>query len=340
MRVSWVCMTRTRKGQVASLAIFWVQMIILTLALVFGATYTISLFLNLTPVSILLYPIVIQLVSVFRIMIYLGIGLVIVLGYYRRLTRRRKPVDQSLKDRLRLLVSQTQQLMKMEKPSRPFILPRSSNAANAGRGRIIVGEQLVQQMDNQELAGIIGHEFAHGIRHHVLIKVLLFPSVIGLVIGLYLVTQSVPNGIVLYWTAFAGIIFAEMLLSWKLEYSADHLSAERLGKDPMIRALTYLREIHYDGPSFTHPPLSRRINRLSADRNLQETIAEVAILPTTPPRPDGENAPDNRVSIDKVKPVEFRSPVYEAPKFRICPICGVQVPFGKMKCNACGTTLR
>src|SRR5947199_10814597 len=107
---------------------------------------------------------------------------------------------------------------------------------------------------------------------------MLFALLTIMAISLYLITESFPGGSVLVWTIFAGIVFAEIPLSWKLEYSADHRSAELLGKNSMIRALAYLRDVHYDGPSFTHPPLSNRINRLANDRTLKETLGKVLIL--------------------------------------------------------------
>src|SRR4029077_3681538 len=229
---------------------FWSQIALFSLMLVSGSIYAIAAFLDLTQASVFIYPLALQLARSLQILFYASIGLVIVLGYYRRLTRRKKLIDQNLKDRLRILVSQTEQRMMIRKPVRPFILPRSANAANVGRGRIFVGEKLVQSMDDQELTGIIGHELAHGTQHHVLIKAMLFPLLLVMVISLYLITKSFPGGTVLYWTIFAGIVFAEIPLSWKLEYSADHRSAELLGRNSMIRALAYLRDIHYDGPSF------------------------------------------------------------------------------------------
>lgn len=333
-------MIRTRKRQAAFQALFWVQVVLLILMLVFGGIYAIGLFLNLSSVSGVIYPIALQLALALRIMLYAVIGFVIVLGYYRRLSRRKKTIDQGLKDRLRLVVSQTEQRMMIKKPVRPLILPRGANAANIGRNRIIVGEKLVQHMDDQELAGIIGHELAHGIQHHVLIKAVLFPLVIVLGLALYVITWSSPGGTLLVWTIFAGIIFAEVPLSWKMEYSADHRSAELLGKVAMTRALAYLKEIHYDGPSFTHPRFSSRINRLAGNRNLQEVVADVPISPVTPFVSIGGRAPESRVSVEKSKPVGFPSYVYEAAKPRVCPICGVQVPAGKLKCGACGTTLK
>jgi len=320
--------------------LFWIQIVLLTSMLVSGTIYAIGQILNLTSVSVLVYPFALQLTLGLRIMIYALIGFVIVLGYYRRLTRRKKTIDQSLKDRLRLLVSETEQRMKIKKPVRPLIIPRWANAANVGRNRIIVGEKLVQSMDDQELTGIIGHELAHGIQHHVLIKALLFPSIVVLGFALNVITGSVPGGTILVWTIFAGIIFAEIPLSWKMEYSADHRSAELLGKNAMIRALAHLREVHYDGPSFTHPPFSSRINRLATDRNLQEITTEVSISPVTPSVSVTGNALGSRVSVEKRKPVEFPPYVYEAAKPRVCPICGVQVTAGKLKCGSCGTALK
>lgn len=320
-------------------ALFWGQIILLSLMLGFGTTYALGQYLSSAWVSVLAYPIALELALVLRILLYVSIGIAIILGFYRRLARRKRLIDQSLKDRLRQAVSKTQQRMMIKKPVRPLILPGSANAANIGRNRIIVGEKLVQNMDDRELTGIIGHELAHGIRHHVLVKAMIFPSVLILGIGLFVITGSAPDSIVLVWTIFAGLILAEMPLSWKMEYSADHGSAEFLGKALMIGALMYLSKMHYDGPTFTHPPLSSRINRLVADRNLQETIAEVPIPYLSPTPPSRESVLESQVAIEKARPVEFPAYVYETANPRFCPICGVQIQAGKQKCCACGTTL-
>jgi Zn-dependent protease with chaperone function len=333
-------MSKSPERQVVWQIWFWSQIALFSSMLVSGAIYAIAPFLDLTQVSLLVYPFALQLARGLQILFYGFIGLVIVFGYYRRLTRRKKLIDQNLKDRLRILVSQIEQRMMIRKPVRPFILPRSSNAANAGRSRIIVGEKLVQSMDDQELTGIIGHELAHGIQHHVLIKAILFPLLLVMGISLYIVTKSFPGGTVLVWTIFAGIVLAEMPLSWKLEYSADHRSAEVFGKNSMIRALAYLRATHYDGPSFTHPPLSNRINRLTNDRKLKETVGEGPVSPVLPSASVGGDRPKNEVSIHKSDPVEFPKYVYAAAAPRLCNICGSPVPAGKSKCGACGTTLK
>lgn len=328
-----------RSSLTISLVLFWAQILVLSLMVVFGATYAIGLFLDIPSAVAFVYPVALQLVLVFRIMVYLGIGFVIVLGYYRRLTRRKKQVDQGLKDRVLILVSQTQQRMKIKKPARILIVATSTSAANAGRNRILVGERLIQQMDDQELVGIIGHELAHGIQHHVLVKALLFPAVLFIGLILYLVAGSTSSGTILVWSAFAGIIFAEIPLSWKMEYSADHRSAELLGKTPMVRALAHLRETHYEGPSFTHPSLASRIKRLEGDHSLPETVIVQALPPQAPPYIGGASAA-TQLTTEKAKPVEFPKYVYEAAKPRICPICGVQVQAGKTHCWACGTNLR
>jgi len=335
-----ISMNKSPKRQVVWRIWFWSQIALFSLMLVSGSIYAIASFLDLTQASLLVYPFALQLARSLQILSYTSIGLVIVLGYYRKLTRRKKQIDQSLKERLRLLVSHTEQRMMIRKPVRPFILPRSANAANVGRSRIIIGEKLVQSMDDQELTGIIGHELAHGIQHHVLIKAMLFPLLMIMAITLYLITRSFPGGSVLVWTIFAGIVFAEIPLSWKLEYSADHRSAELLGKNSMIRALAYLRDVHYDGPSFTHPPLSNRINRLANNRKLKETLGEVPVSHVMPSTSIGGNDPMSAVSIQKSALVEFPGYVYAAAAPRFCNICGAQVPAGKWKCGACGTTLK
>src|SRR5437660_7134694 len=185
-------MNKSPKRQVVWQIWFWSQIALFTLMLVSGSIYAIASFLDLTQASLLVYPFALQLARSLQILFYTSIGLVIVFGYYRRLTRRKKLIDQSLKDRLRLLVSQTEQRMMIRKPVRPFILPRSANAANVGRSRIIVWEKLVQSMDDQELTGIIGHELENGLPHHVIIKAMLCPSLKCLATRRYLFTKASP----------------------------------------------------------------------------------------------------------------------------------------------------
>ena len=233
---------------------------LLLLMAIVGSVYAILLFLGYTDLSSFVFPYASYLNRIVGYAIDLIILFTIATSLSTKRTRRR--LDQLWKPRLLWIVSQTQTRMNVSKTVKPSVWPRAANAGYAGFNRILVGEKLLQNMDDQELAGVIGHELAHGIRHHMIPMVMATVTAFALAFFAPYYIGSSPEIDVLLRTLFAVALFASIPLWWRIEYCADRTAAERLGPETLIRMLTKLRSMTFDGISFTHPPLSRRIARM------------------------------------------------------------------------------
>ena len=102
-----------------------------------------------------------------------------------------------------------------------------------------------------------------------LIRVIVFLA------ALYVASLS-ETGTIIGVTVLAASPLVRMPLQWSLEYSADAEAARRLGSEPIVVSLEKLRETNYDGASFTHPSLTKRIKKIRIYR---------AVAPTSPPPP-------------------------------------------------------
>lgn len=298
-----------------------------------GSLYVTSLLLKIVDLSSAFYPVATTLANTVRLLFFALIGLRIAYGIYQRVTRPKLPLDVSLRARVAHLVSQTQIRMGIKKPVKLFILRGSTNAANPGRNRVLIGEKLALRMEDQELMGIIGHELAHGVKHHVLIKSLMIPALVVFAILISLLASPAGNLTIFLWTFFSLATLAEVPVSWRLEYSADRTSAECLGSEAMIRALKSMRSFHFDGISFTHPPLSKRINRL------EDTLGAHNI-PWTPPPPLpslSANQPSQTAVIPREPEVRFPQYVYgkTRPAISSCKYCGARILPGMQNCPTC-----
>lgn len=273
--------------------VVWAQVVLLLLMVLAGSVYALALALNSSELSLTVYPFGSLMANILRYAFYVFLGGGIAYNVYRHGRRSKTPIDPGLFDRLRQIVSQTQAWMMIAKPVKLLIQRKSSNAFNPGRNRIIVGEKLAREMNDQELTGLVGHELAHGIMHHVWLKTILVPVGFAFAIVISIFTQSWAGGRILFWTFFALVSFAQIPLFWKLEYGADGKAAELLGGETMISALAKLRTIHFDGITFTHPPLSSRIRRISEHQGGYglPKIASTTIVSAQPMQSSGRARP-------------------------------------------------
>lgn len=235
----------------AKLVTLGLMSVILLMAII-GSAYAIFLFLGYPDLSGFLFPYASSLVR------FVGYAVDVLIVYTIATTastkRTRLRLEQLWKPRLVQLVEQTQARMNVSKPVKASIMPRVANAGYAGRNRILVGEKLLSNMDDQELVGVIGHELAHGIKHHIIPRISGTIAVFSAVILEQIYIGSNAQNYVLLTTLFAVITFATIPVWWRIEYSADRTAADLLGPTTLIRTLSKLRTLTFDGISFTHPP--------------------------------------------------------------------------------------
>jgi Zn-dependent protease with chaperone function len=228
-----------------------------------GSVYIIALLLQSNAVSSLFFVLASLLISIFRLQAYFVIPLIIAYGFYRG-RRSKSPGDPLLKDRVAKLVAETSVRMRIKKPVTALIIPKWSNAGVLGRGKLFVGENLARNMDDEELTGVIGHELAHMIKHHMLVKLAMIAALSILILLSSYLTLPWANDRIVFYTIFVWMVFAESPIFWRIEYSADAKAVEILGEQPMVRALMKLRTMLSDSISYTHPRLSARIRRITS----------------------------------------------------------------------------
>jgi predicted Zn-dependent protease len=140
----------------------------------------------------------------------------------------------------------------------------SINAASAGGGKFYVTTGLLQQANDQHLAGVLAHEVAHDDLKHVAKAQALGA---GLNVGIILLDQIFPGSRAI--TPIAGTLIARGY-SRSEEYAADRHGVELLRrtgqrKDVMINTLAWLMERSGPGGGgffATHPGTEDRIERL------------------------------------------------------------------------------
>ena len=153
--------------------------------------------------------------------------------------------------------------------SKPFGLRKDfDNAyANPLTTQIVVGDKLLQRLDDGTLTALVGHEITHIKRHHH-IKMLLWMMVLPALLTLPLMRVGTPrivHDVVLYAMFFITFLF----VSWHNEYDADSGGARIAGTKNMI---SLLRKIipkgQWQRESETHPSVRSRILKLKKSRHM------------------------------------------------------------------------
>ncbi|MFH2110651.1 MAG: M48 family metalloprotease [Candidatus Bathyarchaeota archaeon] len=132
------------------------------------------------------------------------------------------------------------------------------NAYTIGNS-IIIGYPLMEVLDKEEQLGILVHELGHIKRRH-LIKlqlILCIPYVFGTVC--YLTLPELMRGI----TAVCMSLVMLIPIRWRFEKEADLITKKIVGIDVIVSAFNKMLSLSkLDDPSFSHPPISKRINAL------------------------------------------------------------------------------
>jgi len=243
-------------------AIIWAEMVMIALALVSGSIF----FLALQAGDPLLASMARPEAEFFASFLFLAFVVVFVASFslriYRRLTRPKIPLDVKIRERVQRLGTEVSSKMGMKRPAR-FLIIRGFFGAGAVRGnRVLIGETLVQDSTDPELEGVIGHELAHILRRHLLIRLGITGLTFAVLVATFVLTEPARLWQIAFPFMIGLIVMAELPIYWQLEYDADAKAAELLGGEPILQALGRLKMRTFDGISFTHPPLSRRIRRV------------------------------------------------------------------------------
>ncbi len=243
------------------------QMITVVSIVVLGALYALGLWINNSLLLSDLDPII----SIVATVAFYGLFVIPIVWIYGKFIFVKifsRNVDIELKERLQRLAFETLHRMNIDPKKTRFVVHNRSSSARVRRGflrdTVSVGEQLLRSASDEEIMGILGHEFGHVLKGHLGIKgfwnVLCFFAFLAII---YKAAQS-HSAAILGITGLLSLFLVGIPLNWRIEYSADKFSAEKLGPSAMISALEKLKMFYPDCVSFTHPPLSRRIRRIQA----------------------------------------------------------------------------
>jgi Zn-dependent protease with chaperone function len=244
--------------------IIWVYVIVDVAMVTLGVVFVAALWTNSASLLSFVEPPALFLASWLFTLFLLQLFIMIIARMVQVRILLRRPVSDELKERLQKLGVETLTRMRIDR-SIGLSVAKKSSSAFAYKNRIHVGEQLLQTAPDDEIIGTIAHEMGHLLtKHFFLVKKLIFSlRVIAFLIVLYLTAQSDAE-LILGVTGLVTFTLARIPLNWKLEYKADREAATRLGADPIVVSLEKMKETYYDGVSFTHPPLSKRIQRIQA----------------------------------------------------------------------------
>lgn len=147
--------------------------------------------------------------------------------------------------------------------TKPFGLRKNFNNAYANplTMQIVVGDKLLQRLNDGALTALVGHEITHIKRHHH-IKMLLWTMLVPAVLALPLMRLGTPrivHDVVLYAMFFIAFLF----VCWHNEYDADAGAARIAGTKNMISVLKKIvPKGQWRHESETHPSVRSRILKL------------------------------------------------------------------------------
>ena len=240
-------------------------MITVVSLVVLGGLYAFGLWLNNSLLLFVLDPII-SIVSTVAFYGLFVVPIVWILGRFTFVKVFSRNVDLELKEKLARLAFEALHRMNIDPKKTRFVVHNRSSAASVRRGHfrdtVAVGEQLLRDASDEEIMGILGHEFGHVLKGHLSIRSALNVSYFFAFLAVSYEAGRSHITAVLSVAAFLGLLLAAVPVYWREEYAADKFSAEKLGPSPIISALERLKVFSPDCVSFTHPPLSKRIRRI------------------------------------------------------------------------------
>ncbi len=149
---------------------------------------------------------------------------------------------------------------------------KANNAYVLGKS-LVLGKELLDKLDRNEVLAVVAHELGHLKRRHLLIKVvslILFWVIFVLCWSRFsspiffseTVTQIILAAI---WNivGFAFLLIVLIPINWLVELDADKFAAKLVGKEHIKSALLQLVDVDkLEEPSETHPSVAERVNRI------------------------------------------------------------------------------
>lgn len=140
------------------------------------------------------------------------------------------------------------------------LIPGELNAGISPNGNIFIGEEILSLLSKEEFQAVFAHEFSHVKRKHHIKKLL---ATIGFLLIGCIVFFNVPS----IFQAYAILGFLSIVtipLNWRFEFEADEDGKKFIGSSCMASALRNLTgNKNPDEASETHPPINKRIEKLS-----------------------------------------------------------------------------
>lgn len=140
------------------------------------------------------------------------------------------------------------------------MIPGELNAGISPNGNIFIGEEILPLLSKQEFQAVFAHEFSHVKRKHHIKKML---ATLGFLLIGYVVFFNIPSLFQAY--AILGFLsICTIPFNWHFEFEADEDGKKFVGASHMASALCKISgNKNPDEASETHPPINKRIEKLS-----------------------------------------------------------------------------
>lgn len=137
---------------------------------------------------------------------------------------------------------------------------------NALTSRVYVPRRWIESFPRSEIIAVLGHEFSHVTRRARFVLELTIAIVLAYSFALMLSMLTDVMLLLVFQVAEVATAFLlASFVSWRNEYRADIEGARATGPEGLISVFELVRQKSgTDEGSETHPPLSKRIQRLEA----------------------------------------------------------------------------